>query len=376
MTARIQAQYPRSTQAQPRLEGLHAIKSVQLMIETYGYARAGLLGNPSDGYYGKTISLLVRNFRARVLLYPSARLEIRPSKADTPIFDSLDELYRLTRWRGYYGGIRILQAVIVRFLDYCREQSIDIEERNFTLEYESTIPLRLGMGGSSAIITAALRALCQYFGVEIPLPVQAKLVQEAETREIGVPAGPQDRVIQVYEGLVYMNFVRELMETRGYGEYEHLDPALLPPVYVAYRTSLSEGTEVFHSNVRERWRAGDPEIVNAMRTWAAYAEDGRSALLARDYAALDRLIDANFDLRAKIYRIDEGNYEMIRAARSAGASANFAGSGGAIVGAYRDPGMYQRIVEAMKPLGVEVIRPRVTAAGGRRQDSPGGSPAQ
>ena len=62
------------------------------MIETYAYARAGLLGNPSDGYYGKTIALIVRNFRARVLLYPSARLEIKPSKADMPVFESLEDL--------------------------------------------------------------------------------------------------------------------------------------------------------------------------------------------------------------------------------------------------------------------------------------------
>src|SRR5687768_13627195 len=130
------------------------------MIETYAYARAGLLGNPSDGYFGKTIALTVRNFRARVLLYPSARLEIKPSKADTPVFESLEELYELTRWRGYYGGIRITQALIVRLLDYCRDQGVTLPNRNFTLEYESTIPLRLGMGGSSAIIIAALRALC------------------------------------------------------------------------------------------------------------------------------------------------------------------------------------------------------------------------
>ena len=343
------------------------------MIEKYAYARAGLLGNPSDGYFGKTIALLVRNFRARVLLHPSARLEIRPSKADMPVFDSLDELYRLTRWRGYYGGIRILQAVIVRFLDYCREQGIEPEDRNFTLEYESTIPLRLGMGGSSAIVTAALRALCEYFEVSIPLPIQAKLVLEAETREIGMPAGPQDRVIQVYEGLVYMNFERELMEARGYGEYEHLDPALLPPVYLAYRTSLSEGTGVFHNNIRERWRNGDREIVDAMRTWARYAEDGRRALLARDYRALGELIDANFDLRAKIYRIDPGNYEMIRAARSVGASANFAGSGGAIVGAFDDPAMFERIVAVMKPLGVGVIRPCIVPAQ-RGQGATAGAP--
>src|SRR5688572_522833 len=124
------------------------------MIETYAYARAGLLGNPSDGYYGKTLALLVRNFRARVLLYPSARLEIKPSKADMPIFESFDELYSLTRWRGYYGGIRILQALIVRLLDYCKEEGVQLKNRNFTMEYESTIPLRLGLGGSSAIITA------------------------------------------------------------------------------------------------------------------------------------------------------------------------------------------------------------------------------
>ena len=332
------------------------------MIETYAYARAGLLGNPSDGYFGKTIALLVRNFRARVLLYPSSRLEIRPSKADMPVFDSLEELYSTTRWRGYYGGIRILQALIVRLLDYCRETGCELENRNFTIEYESTIPLRLGMGGSSAIITAALRALCQYFHLDIPLPIQAKIALETETKEIGVPAGPQDRVIQVYEGVVYMDFRRDLMESRGYGEYERLDPALLPNIYLAYRTSLSEGTEIFHNNVRERWRTGDADVVGAMNTWASYAEQGRNALIARDYKALDELIDANFDLRERLYRISDGNLEMIRAARHCGASANFAGSGGAIVGTYRDEAMFQSISDAMANIGVAVIKPIVHPA--------------
>src|SRR5579884_3837290 len=332
------------------------------MIETYAYARAGLLGNPSDGYYGKTIALLARNFRARVLLYPSARLEIKPSKADTPMFESLEDLYATTRWRGYYGGIRIIQALIVRFMDYCSAMGISLPNRNFTIEYESTIPLRLGMGGSSSIVTAALRALCRYYGVEIPLAVQANLVLETETKELGVPAGPQDRVIQVYEGLVYMDFAEHLMTGRGYGEYERLDPALLPPMYLAYRTSLSEGTEVFHNNVRERWRNRDPQVMEAMRTWASYAEQGRAALLARDYERLNRLIDANFDLRRKIYDIDRGNLEMIEAARAVGASANFAGSGGAIVGSFNGEQMFADLSAAMKRLGVAVIKPRVAAA--------------
>jgi glucuronokinase len=329
------------------------------MIETYGYARAGLLGNPSDGYFGKTISFALSNFRARVLLYPSGRLEIRPSKADLPIFENLDDLYRTTRWRGYYGGIRIIQALIVRLMDYCQARGIELEDRNFTLEYESNIPQRLGLGGSSAIVTAALRALCRYFGLEIPLPVQANLVLETETRELDVPAGLQDRVAQAYQGLVYMDFSRDLMESRGYGEYERLDPGLLPAVYVAYRTSLSEGTEVFHNRIRERWNRGEPEVVEAMRTWAGYAERGRTCLLERDYGLLGELIDANFDVRARIYRIGQGNLEMIQTARRAGATANFAGSGGAIVGTYADEAMFGRLVEGMKAIGVAVIQPKI-----------------
>jgi len=330
-----------------------------MIIETYGYARAGFLGNPSDGYFGKTISFSVRNFRARVLIYPSARLEIKLSKADLPVFENLRDLYDTTRWRGYYGGIRIIQALIVRFLDYCHQQGIELEDRNFTIEYDSNIPQRLGMGGSSAIITAALRALCAYFNIVIPLPMQANLALETETKELSVPAGLQDRVIQAFEGLVYMDFAKSIMDRQGYGDYERLDPGLLPDVYLAYRTSLSEGTEVFHDNVRQRWLAGDREVVEAMETWAGYAEQGRAALLARDYAKLDKLINANFDMRRKIYSVSVGNLEMVDTARKVGATSKFAGSGGAIVGTYRDEAMYQNLQNVLSAIGVAVIKPKI-----------------
>ena len=330
-------------------------------IETYAHGRAGLLGNPSDGYYGKTISLLVRNFRARVIIYPSAKLEIKAGKADLPVFESLEDLYETTRWRGYYGGFRIILALLVRLSDYCREKGITLPNRNFTLEYESTVPLRLGMGGSSAIVTAALRGLIQYYDLKIPTEEQPNLVLETETKELGVAAGLQDRVIQSYEGLVYMDFSREFMDKQGYGNYERLNPSLLRDVYVAYRTSLSEGTEVFHNNVRERWRDKDPEVVEAMQTWASYAERGRQALLDGDRAKLHELIDANFDLRARLYQLDQGNLEMIQLARSTGASANFAGSGGAIVGLYEGEEMFARLVAALAPAGIAVIKPQICA---------------
>lgn len=331
------------------------------MIETYAYARAGFLGNPSDGYHGKTISFVLRNFRARVLLYPSARLEIKPSAADIPLWENLEDLRQSTRWRGYYGGIRIMQALLMRFSDYCNEQGIELPNRNFTIEYESTIPQRLGLGGSSAIITAALRALMQYFEIKISKPAQANLVLQTETRELGVGAGLQDRVIQVYEGVVYMDFSEPLMTSRGYGEYVELDPALFPNVFVAYRTSLSEGTEVFHNDIRSRYNRGEKKVVQAMKRWATIAEEGREALLAGDQPRLSDLVNENYDLRSKIYQISEGNQEMIHTARKVGASAKFAGSGGAIVGTYRGARQFQRLEREFEKIGAAVVRPLISA---------------
>ncbi len=328
-----------------------------VMIETYAFARAGLLGNPSDGYFGKTISCVVRNFRARVLLYPSARLEIKPSAIDTPVFPNLQALREVTRWRGYYGGVRIIWALLVRFAQFCEEQGIELPNRNFTVEYESNIPQRLGLGGSSAIITAALRALMEYYRLEIPKPIQANLILEAETRELGVGAGLQDRVVQVYEGLVYMDFERELMKTRGYGDYVTLDPDLLPPLYLAYRTTLSEGSEVVHNDLRLRYEAGDPAVLEAVGCWASFAAEGRKAIENRNEKRLAELMDANYDLRSRTIRISQGNREMVEAARSVGVCANFAGSGGAIVGCCSDEGTFRRLQDELLKRGIAVVRP-------------------
>ena len=47
------------------------------------------------------------------------------------------------------------------------------------------------------------------------------------------------------------------------------------------------------------------------------------------HSGLGELIDANFDLRRSICRIPAGQAEMVDRARRAGATAKFAGSGGA-----------------------------------------------
>jgi len=198
-----------------------------------------------------------------------------------------------------------------------------------------------------------------FYGVAISRHSLANLVLRVENNELGIPAGLQDRVAQSYQGAVFMDFDRKLMESRGYGEYEALNPAKLPPLYIAYREDLSEGTEVYHNDLRARWQRGEPDVLEAMEFWADLTVKLRAAIDAGDRSEMHRILNANFDKRASLYDVGEGNRDMVMTARKTGASAKFAGSGGAIVGIYDDEAMYAKLVEAFEPKGIRVIKPEL-----------------
>jgi glucuronokinase len=161
-----------------------------------------------------------------------------------------------------------------------------------------------------------------------------------------------------------MDFDRAIMDRQGYGHYEELDMRLLPPLYIAYRAELAEGTEVFHSNLRARWEAGEPDVVNAMKTWANLTEQARAVLLKGEKDRLSALMDANFDLRRKIYNVGQSNILMVETARAAGASAKFTGSGGAIVGTYKNEAMFGDLESRLSAIGVKVLKPHIVKSGG------------
>jgi len=332
-----------------------------VIVNTRAFARAGLIGNPSDGFFGKTISASVRNYAARVTLFESPELVIEPHRNDRTTFANVSELLEDVRLGGYYGGLRLIKGAIVRFSRYCRERGIELPVRNFTIRYDSAIPVRMGLAGSSAIITAAMRALCRFYGVEVPLEESPNLVLSVETRELGIPAGLQDRVVQAYEGLVYMDFSREIMEEYGHGRYERLDPARLPPLYVAHSSQLGEGTEVPHSDLRKRFEAGDRTVHRAMREFADLTDRFRAALESGRTSELHALMNRNFDLRASIVHISEANWRLVNTARNTGASAAFCGSGGAIVGICEGDRAFAELSAALAEIGAVTVRPRVVA---------------
>jgi glucuronokinase len=333
-------------------------------IVTRSYPRAALVGNPSDGYFGKTIAFIFSNFRAEVTLWESPNLEILPGEREKHVYSSVDQLVQDVRSYGYQGGVRLLKAAIKRFFEYCKAESIAIDKRNFTLRYDTTIPYRLGLAGSSAIITACMHGLMQFYGITIPKPQLANIILSVEKEELHIEAGLQDRVIQVYQGLVYMDFDKALMEKRGYGIYEPLDIGLLPNLYIAYCAGLAEGSEVTHNNLRERFNRGEGEVLHVLTQCAELTVQARKLLEAHQGNEIGALLNRNFDLRRSILKISDGNLSMVEAARGVGASANFTGSGGAIIGIYNDNAMYERLETRLSRINSKVIKPEVAPMSG------------
>jgi glucuronokinase len=192
------------------------------------------MGNPSDGFFGRTISACISNFFCVVNLIPKSDphdSSITLGNADCVSFASIDSCSKVCQKNGYYGSSRLFLATLKLFNAFCAQQMINMNRCGFTIFYNTSIPRQVGLAGSSALVTALIKALVQYYDIPesvLPLHLQANMALSAERDELGISAGYQDRVVQIYGGVISMNFDRTLMEGRGYGEYERLSPSLLP----------------------------------------------------------------------------------------------------------------------------------------------------
>ena len=341
-------------------------------IRTRSFARAGLLGNPSDGYFGKTLSFTFAQFGVELVMSESSRIRFQQGEVDDATFASLDEMSRNLRLYGYYGGIRLLKATAKRFFDYCQEKGLELPKRNFSVEYKINIPRLVGLSGSSAICSAMLKALMKFYEVGIPLEVQPSICLEAERDELGINCGFQDRVIQIYNGLVFMDFEKSFVESRNHGKYERLYPigqsdnpdnrTILPSLYIAYDANRAEESGKAHRKVKRLFEEKNADVLAAMSEFADIAQRGRDAIVAGRTDDLPSLVNANFDLRDRIFNVAEENRRMVMTARQCGASAKFAGSGGAIVGTYSDEAQFERLKADLAAIGTEVLKPTIATA--------------
>ena len=237
-------------------------------------ARAALAGNPSDMHGGAVLAIPVPSLTVTVSLR--------------------DDGQRLP----------LLGAALAR---------VGVDS---AAEWTSDIPRSVGLGGSSALVIAALRASGR--APSDPLAL-AELALAVERDDLGIPAGLQDRAVQAFGAPVLVDLAVDApVRTLAAGAaFEFV---------VAWRADASEDSGAYH-----RGRRG----AEGMAELAQIARDAAAAFEAGDADALESAMDASARLRDEVAPLPPAHNELADELRSAGLSPNSTGSGGAVVALLR-----------------------------------------
>lgn len=328
-------------------------RSSMKTITTHAHPRIGLLGNPSDLYGGRVLGFTFSGFMAQVQLDPCERIELHGSDEILHCSAQAPLAAELSASAGR-GGADLLAAAVKRLM--AAHPELEAKACGFSMRFETDIPRQAGLSGSSGIIVAALRALGRHFGIDLGPEELALLAQDAETKELGLVAGPQDRVLQAHRGLLAMDF------SGSTPQVQRLDPNLLPPLLLAWDPEPGQSSGDVHAGVLDRWKAGDELVRQVMQELPELVVEGVAALQAGDHAQLVSLMDRNFELRRSVFDIAPRDQDIVTLGRDFGAGAKLCGSGGSAVFTHPDPAVLSRLAQVLSQAGWSGLFPQVAGA--------------
>jgi galactokinase/mevalonate kinase-like predicted kinase len=319
------------------------------MIRASAPGRAGIVGNPTDGYGGTVVASSLSE-RATVTLTPAAETLLEIGGHHARIAGRGD-----LRLDGSYTDIA--KAVLTQF-DPLPEQ------KQFHLTAATTIPIQAGLSGSTAMLVAILGAVLHWLDVNLNPYEIAELARKIEFEVMGVTCGFQDQYMASFGGL-------NLMDFRGKEPLTPTDDPILATVeplasYIPAMPMILANTGVrrlsgsVHKGLRERWIEGDREVVQGYERIAALAREAKKALLAADWVCLGRTMNENHAIQRDLGGSGEANERLIAAALAAGAwGAKLAGAGhgGTIAVLHPDPEAASRAMEAAGATRVFSVTP-------------------
>ena len=285
--------------------------------------RVGIVGNPTDMYGGSVISCSTQE-RARVRIQAADCL-VLDAGTEQKVIASPEDLAPA-------GDIFDIARVALK-----GTESTDLRVR---MSWSTVIPFRAGLSGSTALLVSMVAGLLAYRGVRHGPYHQAELVRKIEYQNLTF-CGYQDAYMCTFGGLHYMDFRGKGFHLEyGTDPFATMEPIALPmalPVVVV----ITGGQRVsggVHTPLRERWLAGETEVVEAYRTIAGLARDGKKAMLENRLDTLGDLMNENQALTQALGGSNPEDDRFIELAREAGASgAKLAGSSGAIVVLHDSP---------------------------------------
>ncbi len=315
------------------------------MIHASAPGRVGIIGNPSDIYGGTVISCAVRE-----------RAEVFIKQADGVTLDIGGHVTEIRSREHLVFGDTLpyldIAKAVWKYLTgddarYMQDFEID-PAGDFHLRTETTIPMRAGCAGSTALLAAILAGLLAHFGIR-PTPYHiAEMARHIERVVLGVDCGFQDQYMVVFGGINCIDCRdKEWGWERDDAPYATVEPLAevladsdaMP--FVLANTGKRQGTSgTYHGPPRQRWEDGESKMGDGIARIAELARLGKRALIEQDWHTMGELMNETYAISAELFGISEVNDELIQAALkhgALGAKLAGAGGGGTIIALHTDP---------------------------------------
>lgn len=310
------------------------------MIKVTAPGRAGIIGNPTDGYGGTMIACSIDK-RVEVTIEESQELIIENQFGR-----------KVLKWKNDFENQEDYFDLVRSILRYFK-----LYDMKAKISINSNIPVQAGLAGSTAMLSAVLSAVLAFMGREFNRYELAELNRVIELHYMKCQCGYQDAYMTTFGGLNYLDFrgkeyYKELSQ-EIYTTVESLSPFVDKLPFIIAHTGIKHHSGNFHRPLRDRWLEGERLVVDGYADIAHLAREGKKALLKQDWNELGYLMNKNHEIQDSICDSGDQNNHMIRVAKNNGAFAAKlagAGGGGTIIALTLDPA---RTKGSLKEAGVE-----------------------
>jgi galactokinase/mevalonate kinase-like predicted kinase len=313
-----------------------------MMIKVTAPGRAGIIGNPTDGYGGSLISCSIKN-RAEVTIQSDKGL----------ILESENRRKELI-WRNDYENKQDEFDIIRCVLRFLRLYNLKAR-----ITFKSNIPVQAGLAGSTALLSCVLSAVLAYTGIKINIYELAEMNRTIELNYLKCQCGYQDAYMTTFGGLCYLDFrgkeyYKDYLE-EIYAVVENISSYVKDLPFVIVHTGIKHNSGDFHKPLRERWLDGDEAVIKGYKEIACIAREGKKALIKQNWEELAYLMNQNHKIQSSLAFSGEQNEYMIKIAKENGALAAKlagAGGGGTIIALTLEP---ERTKKALIKAGAEKL---------------------
>ncbi len=232
----------------------------------------------------------------------------------------------------------------------------------------SEVPPGTGLGSSSTLTVAAVKAVSAACGQMLTKDEVARRATRIELEKMGMPIGYQDQYAAAFGGLNFMEFDAQGARVTPLRTPPGTREALQKNLLLFFTGTARESSKIL-SRQRASTEQNETEVLGALTTVRDLAHQMRATLERGDLTGFGELLHAGWEQKKKFASgvsnpaIDEA-YALARARGALGGKIAGAGGGGFLM-LYCRAGAQAAITEALEALGLRRLDFRFEEGGAR-----------